>query len=208
MILVLALSLLGTSDPPIRLKLSDDVYVRGEQARVKVQADRDGYLVVLRVNAQGRIRVLFPLDPTEDNAVRGGREYEIRGRGDRATFVVDETEGAGRVFAAISAEPFHFDNFSRNGHWDYSVLAFKDSTNDAEGALLDLVAGMTDARYEYDIVTYTVEKNEGYRHYGGVVWGGWGGWGRWGWYSPRYRCWGCRPYYYGPWISFGTTVVW
>src|SRR5205814_2357901 len=68
-------------DPPIRIKLSDDVYLRGERARVKVKTIENGYLLVVRADAQGRIRVLFPQEPGGAAAIRGGREVEIRGRG-------------------------------------------------------------------------------------------------------------------------------
>src|SRR5438093_1043789 len=39
-------------DPPIKIKLSDDVYIRGERARVKVKTTDNGYLLVLRADAQ------------------------------------------------------------------------------------------------------------------------------------------------------------
>src|SRR6266511_5093936 len=84
MLLALALAVLApTGDPPIRVKISDDVFIRGERARVRVKTTESGYLLVLRADAQGRIRVLFPLEPGDDQAIRGGKEVEIRGRGGR-----------------------------------------------------------------------------------------------------------------------------
>src|SRR5213593_1923154 len=80
-------------DPPIKIKLSDDVYIRGQRARVKVKTTDNGYLLVLRADAQGRIRVLFPPEPGGDAAIRGGREVEIRGRGNREAFTVDDADG-------------------------------------------------------------------------------------------------------------------
>ena len=190
MLLVLAVSMLfHTADPPIRLKLSDDVFARGDRARVRVKTAADGYLVVLRADARGHIRVLFPLNPSDSAAVRGGREFEIRGRGDRDAFVVDDGEGSGKVLAAVSPRPFTFDAFAKNGHWDYAALA-SDSAADPEATLLGLVERMTgtDASFEYDLVTYTVGTRQRYwRSVGGWGWGGWGGWG-WG----GRRCWRCR----------------
>jgi hypothetical protein len=193
MVLALALAVLLPSDPPIKVKISDDVFVRGERARVRVKTAQSGYLLVLRADAQGRVRVLFPLEPTDDAAVRGGKEIEVRGRGDRDAFTVDDAEGSGKILAAVSAQPFQVDAFALGGHWDYRALAAADSGNDAEAALLTLVNSMTGGTYDYDLVTYTVSDHPSFRR--AHVWG-WGGWG-WGWrgrgagwYGPR--CWRCR----------------
>lgn len=196
MLLALALSLLMPSDdPPIRLKISDDVFVRGERARVRVKAAHDGYLLVLRADAQGRVRVLFPLEPSNDAAIRGGKEVEIRGRGDRDAFTVDDAEGSGKILAALSTQPFQLDAFALGGHWDYRALAAQDSAADAEAALLALVNRMSQGSYDYDLVTYTVTDHPPLRRarmWGGWGWGGWGwsGWGWGGWYGPR--CFRCR----------------
>src|SRR5256885_7672045 len=128
MVLSLMVSLLASAppeairsdDPPIKISLNQDNYFqRGDRARVKVRTAEDGYVVVLRSDAQGRVRVLFPLDPTDDDFVRGGRTLEVRGRGDREAFYVDDADGAGLVLAARSAAPFKFDEFVRGDHWDY-----------------------------------------------------------------------------------------
>src|SRR5438094_9649606 len=114
-------------DPPIRIKLSDDVYLRGERARVKVKTIENGYLLVVRADAQGRIRVLFPQEPGDAAAIRGGREVEIRGRGNREAFTVDDADGSGKILAAVSSQPFRTDSFARAGHWDFRALAGDDS---------------------------------------------------------------------------------
>jgi hypothetical protein len=199
MLLVLAVSMMfHTADPPIRLKLSSDVFGRGDRARVRVKTAADGYLVVLRADARGRIRVLFPLNPSDSAAVRGGREVEIRGRGDREAFVVDDGEGSGKVLAAVSTSPFTFDAFAKNGHWNYGALAANDSTADPEATLLGLVERMTGtvASFEYDLVTYTVGMRQRYWR----SMGGWGGWGGRGWGGRG--CIRCRGWFYGPYIGW------
>jgi len=190
-------------DPPIRLKLSDEVFAPGERAKVRVTLVADGYLVVLRADAQGRVRVLFPFRPTDSGFVRGGKELAIRGGGDRDGFLVDDREGSGVVLAARSAAPFDFQAFTRAGHWDYRALAASDSAPDGEAALLDVVDRMAGGDYDFDVVTYTVYRAYG-RRYGG-------------WRGPVWPCWGCRPWYgpmwygprrrYGPRIWIGGTVV-
>jgi Domain of unknown function (DUF4384) len=191
MVFALALAVLmppPVADPPIRVKISDDVFVRGERARVRVKTTHDGYLLVLRADAQGRIRVLYPLEPTADAAFRGGKEIEIRGRGDRAAFTVDDADGSGKILAAISPQPFQFDSFALSGHWDYRALAAADSGDDVEATLLSLVHQMSGGAYDYDLVTYTVTDHPSFRRAPMWGWGGWGG--RWGgWYGPRcVRC--------------------
>src|SRR5438128_12337687 len=95
-----------SDDPPVKVWLNHDNYERGDKARVNVRLDDDGYVVVLRADADGRVRVLFPLDPGDDAFVRGGEAIEVRGRGDREAFYVDEREGSGVGPASRPATPF------------------------------------------------------------------------------------------------------
>src|SRR5436190_370431 len=138
-------------DPPIRIKLSDDVYLRG------------------------------------------GREVEIRGRGNREAFTVDDADGSGKILAAVSSRPFRTDSFARAGHWDYRALAGDDSAADPEATLLAVVDRMAAGHFDYDVVTYTVTAHPALRR---SPWGwgapGWGrGWG-WGWGDPWFGCLRCR----------------
>src|SRR5712671_5649 len=156
--LLLSLAVSVTYGPPVKVWLNNDNYFqRGDKARVNVRLAEDGYLLVLRADAEGRVRVLFPLDPSDDNFVRGHETIEVRGRGDREAFFVDDREGSGRVLAARSATPFKFDEFVRGDHWDYRVLDARQAGDDKEAALLDMVQHMTaEGRFDYDAVTYVV----------------------------------------------------
>jgi hypothetical protein len=211
MLLALAISaLLQSGDPPISVKVSDEVFMRGDRARVYVKTTEPGYLLVLRADAQGRVRVLFPHAPDDDAYIRGGKQVEIRGRGDRDAFTVDDAEGSGKILAAVASRPFNTAEYARGGHWDYWAFALVDTTAvDTEALLLSIVDGMSaeGERYDYDLVTYTVGgsggESGGYRHspvhVGFYGWWGWGpplgawGWGARGWYAPYpRRCIGCR----------------
>ena len=152
-------------DPPIKVWLNHDNYYRGDKARVNARLADDGYVVVLRADADGRVRVLFPLDPGDDAFVRGGETIEVRGRGDREAFYIDEREGSGLVLAARSATPFKFDPFVRGDHWDYRVLDVRQSGDDKEAALVDIVQRMTDGHFDYDAVSYVVGTQAAYRDY-------------------------------------------
>lgn len=150
-------------DPPVKVWLDQDNYRRGDKAHVNVRLGEDGYLVVLRADADRRVRVLFPLDPGDDAFVRGGETVEIRGRGDREAFSIDEREGSGLVLAARSVTPFTFDEFVRGDHWDYRVLAAPDAGDDKEQTLLDVVQRMVpDSHFDYDAVSYTVASPRAY----------------------------------------------
>lgn len=174
MYLALIASLLGAAtpatpaaqqdDPPVKIWLNQDSYfLRGDKARVNVRVAEDGYVVVLRADTDGRVRVLFPLDPSDDAFVRGDHKIEIRGRGDREAFAVDDREGSGVVLAARSVAPFKFDEFVRGDHWDYRVLSARDAGDDKEQALLDMVQRMTpDQHFDYDAIVYTVQSQRAY----------------------------------------------
>src|SRR5919109_1300768 len=135
MMLALLLALTQVA-PPITVQINHDRFAPGDQARVYVESAQDGYLVVLHADPYGRVRVLFPLDPTDDDFVRGGQKEEVRGRANRDAFFVDDDEGTGTVLAAVMPEPFKYDDFVRNGHWDYRVLRNETIKNDPLSGLL------------------------------------------------------------------------
>jgi len=173
MVLALIVSLLAAApsdaaavrsdDPPVKVWLNQDGYFfRGDKARVNVRFADDGYLVVLRADADGRVRVLFPLDPGDDAFMRGGK-IEVRGRGDREAFFVDDREGTGAVLAARSSAPFRFGELVRGDHWDYRVLTARDAGDGKEQALLDIVQRMApDGHFDYDVVSYSVAAPRAY----------------------------------------------
>jgi hypothetical protein len=179
-------------DPPIQVSLSsDNTFVRGQKARVYIRVAEDGYVVVLRADAEGRVRVLFPIDPSDDAAAPGGRKFEVRARGDREAFTVDDAGGTGVVLAAWSATPFTFDGLVRGDHWDLNALGAQQSDaardrddadsdrndadsegNDAAGnrnspngeaALVAVVQSMAgENQFDYDVATYTVQSVTAY----------------------------------------------
>jgi hypothetical protein len=144
-------------DPPVKLWLSDDHPRLGDRVRVDVRTEADGYLLVLHSEPDGRVRVLFPLDPIHDNFVRGGEEFEIRGRGDREAFRVYSSEGIGTVFAAFSRDPFLFEEYVRGDHWDYGLRDVWYVADDPEPEITDLVLRLASGAYfDYDFVQYGV----------------------------------------------------
>src|SRR5207249_10229341 len=99
--LLLSLAVATTDDPPVKVWLNHDNYFqRGDKARVNVRLADDGYVLVRRADAEGRVRGRFPLDPSSDNFVRGQETIEVRGRGRRDASFVAGRGGAGRVLGA------------------------------------------------------------------------------------------------------------
>ncbi|MGH7569501.1 MAG: DUF4384 domain-containing protein [Gemmatimonadales bacterium] len=204
MLLALVVSLAAlpaaqTDDPPVHVSLNSDGEFRlGEKPRVYVRVEQDGHLVVLHTDRDGRVRVLFPLEPTDDDFVRGDRELEVRGRSGRQPFFLDY-EGGGTVLAARSADPFTFEKFVRGDHWDYRALGASRQAvrDDPEAALLDIARQMAgDARFDYDVVPYTVSARFAYRPYGHHPYGSRFSFGLSFGYPYRYGYGFYRPFYY------------
>src|SRR5690242_7017934 len=144
-------------DPAVQIWISNDRrFLPGDRAKVQLRTREDGYLAVFQVEPDGTLRVLFPLDPGDDNFVRGGHKYEIRGRGGREAFTVDDHRGQGTVYAAVSHDPFRYDQFVLGDHWDYRNLAPQRLSADPEQELNELVRRMVDNSFDYDILTYDV----------------------------------------------------
>jgi hypothetical protein len=150
----------ASQDPPIHLWYSSDgAFVYRDRAKVYARAAESGYLVVLRSDLNGRVRVLSPVDPRDDQHVDGGRKYELKGRGGREAFVAEDTAGQGTVLAAWSATPFAFDQYVKDGRWDLDALSGQGArADDAEAHLLDIVDAMRapGAHLDYDVAVYTV----------------------------------------------------
>jgi hypothetical protein len=219
MILPLLLSLAGPAvaikadDPPVRVQLNHEQFTRGDRARVYVETVQDGHLVVLHADPDGRVRVLFPLDPSDDDFVRGGKRFELRGRSDRDAFLVDDGDGSGTVVAVFSPDPFSYDAFVRNEHWDYRAFGggTTELRDDPLAGLLDIARRMAgETHFEYDAVTYVVggeiASRYGSGYYGSDYYGsgyyGYGHRSRFGvglsFGYPGYYPWGYDPFCYDP----------
>ena len=88
-----------------------------ERVQVFFRTERDAYVTVLRVDTDGRVRVLFPPAPGDPNLARGGETYTVPGVDDSAAFIVDDPPGLGYVFAMASQDPVAYDAFTADGEW-------------------------------------------------------------------------------------------
>ena len=168
----------------------DDPYASGQAARVYFRADQDAYVTVLRVDTDGRVRVLFPREPGEDNFARGGRDYEVLNGSNGAAFYVDDYPGEGYVFAVTAADPFVYDAVESGDHWDYRVIADGRIRGDPYLALTDLARRIVPDGYndwDYDLVPYYVQQRYDY---------------------PRFLCYDCHSYVGYPfWVPYDYTCT-
>ena len=176
--------------PSVRVTLDRSVYQRGDQAHVQVDVRDDGYLVVFQVSPGGQVQVLFPIDPTDDDMVHGGKSYEIVGRDGGSAFTVSSNDsGNGMVYAAWSAQAFQFDDFQRDGHWDYTVIGDSAMATDPETGLTNLVGRMATAHFDYDLASYSTQQVVAYARPNYYMYQDYG-------YDPFYDPW-YDPYFYG-----------
>lgn len=190
----------GPTDPPVRLWVSGNQrFEKGDKVRVQVDVRDDGYLVVLKVDEDGYVRVLFPIGPEDDNFVRGGRRFEVRSADGGASFRA-EAEGEGMVLAALSPDPYRFSGYATRDGWDGGGLRIPEDSVDLEEGATALLLRMTSERgFDYDALRYQVAGDPDYiverRYYDG------------GYYAP-YRCSFYSPYgfcdtYYGYGYGYG-----
>jgi hypothetical protein len=164
----------------------DDVYNRGEPARVYFKSDRDAYVTIVRIDTDGRMRVLFPIDPFEDNFARGGKTFEVLGRDRDQAFRVDDYPGVGYVFAIASVDAFKYDDIVRGDHWDYRTISDGRVRGDPYVAVSDMADRIaSEGEYDYDVTQYYVERHYDY---------------------PRFVCYDCHSYaswpYWDPYSSY------
>ncbi|HTR21912.1 MAG TPA: DUF4384 domain-containing protein [Gemmatimonadales bacterium] len=192
---------------------NDSPYHRGEGARVFVRAEQDGYLTLIRVDTDGRLRVLFPRQPWEDNFVRGGQELAVQSGRDADAFDVDDDPGVGYVFAVVSADPFSYDPIVADDHWDYRTISQGRITGDPYVALTDLAGRITpsgDDAWDYDMVPYYVEQHYDYPRfvcYNCHAFNAWSTWDPYAYSCARYRVVVYDDPSYYPYRYYGGTQV-
>lgn len=181
---------LGSSGARISVWLDrSSPYARGDRARVYVSADRDSYLTVLRIDTDGRVRVLFPQDPWDDNYVTGGRTFEVEDRGGDRAFRIDDAPGAGYVFAIVSDEKFDYSSIlTQRDNWDYRAIADGQVRGDPYVAVTDLAERIVPTgEFDYDLAQYDVQRHYDY---------------------PRFVCYDCHAYApYYTWNPYAHSCV-
>lgn len=108
---------LDFTPPRVQIWLQDDENVPfGAPVRVAFQVEDDAYIVVARVDAHGRLTVLFPTDANGRQDVRGLSVVNVRTIPDgygAAFYANDAGPGLGFVFALASTAPFDLSSLER-----------------------------------------------------------------------------------------------
>ena len=145
----------GTSHPAraTRAPAPDPVRVWRTDSTAYVALRQPGHLLLLHVDAIGRIQVLFPAGPDDDSGMLSNDTLVAipvppTGEGNPATFV-----------AVRSRWTFEFAALRAGASWNYyDALLLQPSAGDPLGALLDIADRVTDGRpYDYGVVTYSRE---------------------------------------------------
>ena len=168
----------------------DDPYASGQGVRVHFRTEQDAYVTILRIDTDGRVRVLFPREPWEDNFARGGRDYEVPGRDSRDAFYVDDYPGVGYIFAVVAGDAFVYDALESHDHWDYRAIADGRIHGDPYVAVTDLAERILPPAYgdwDYDLAPYYVQRHYDY---------------------PRFLCYDCHsPVNYSSWSPYDYSCV-
>jgi hypothetical protein len=196
----------GLDRPRVNVWLNrDDVYARGDEARVYFKSDRDAYVTVVRIDTDGRLRILFPIDPWEDNWARGGRTFEVLGRDRDQAFRIDDYPGVGYVFAIASSDPFNYDDLIRGDHWDYRAISDGRVRGDPYVAVSDMADRVArEGDYDYDVAEYYVERHYDYPRfvcYDCHTYASWRYWDPYSAYCSRFRIVIYDDWYYYPYRS-------
>ncbi len=184
--------------PGVRVWISGgDLHERNDRIRVYYRTERGAFVTVFRVDTDGRVRVLFPRRPDDDNWAEGGATYSVSNWDRGVAFVVDDYPGVGYVFAAASSEPFDYRVIEDYGRWDVHAISDGRVHGDPRAALEALVGRLLPDRYddfETHLAPYYVERRYDY---------------------PRFVCYDCHayvPFYtwdpYRAWCRRFTLVVW
>jgi hypothetical protein len=144
----------------------ENPFAAGQAVRVSFQTDQDAYVTLLRVDTDGRVRMLFPRQPWEDNFARGGRVFEVSGATGSTAFFADDDPGEGYLFAVASAEPFRYGPITSDERWDYDLIADGGRVRgDPYTALTDLaerIVAPGGGDWDYDIAPYYVQRHYDY----------------------------------------------
>jgi hypothetical protein len=92
----------------------DGEYYEGDRVSIYFRASRDAFVAVYSIDTKGRVNMLFPNSPSQDNYVVGGVTQSLPGRYDDYDLVVSGPEGVENVQIIASREPFPLPDWYQN----------------------------------------------------------------------------------------------
>jgi hypothetical protein len=167
--------------PHVEVWTSGELFERGDRVHVWFRSLEEAFVTVLRIDTDGRIRVLYPHQPWYNNYVPAGHQLEVSNPGyghQPHAFTIDDYPGTGYILAVASHVPFDYGLFVDGDHWDYRNIAYYGRvTGDPYVALMDLIDHMLPIAgnngYAFDVYPYHVDQRYDY---------------------PRFICYDCHSY--------------
>ncbi|HUV30241.1 MAG TPA: DUF4384 domain-containing protein [Acidobacteriota bacterium] len=150
----------------------DGEYYEGDNIVIHFRVSRDAFVVIYSIDTRGRVNLLFPADPTQDNFVYGGITNSLPGEDDGYDLMVNGPEGLEHLQIIASRERFSVPNWYHN-----SGLVF---TGDDRYDYMDYLNDQYFVRYDgqrfaYDRAVIFVDEWEPY-YYRPVYYPGYPAW--------------------------------
>ncbi len=93
---------------------SDAEYYEGDAITIHFRVNRDAFVAVYSIDSRGRVNLIFPSDPSDDNFVTGGVTYNLPDGRDNYDLVVSGPKGTENLQIIASRERFPIPNWYRN----------------------------------------------------------------------------------------------
>jgi len=93
---------------------SDGEYYEGDNIVIKFRTNRDAFVAIYSIDTRGRVKLLFPADPGQDNFIYGGVTYSLPGDDDDYDLIVTGPEGLEHIQMIASPERFPIPNWYHN----------------------------------------------------------------------------------------------
>lgn len=85
---------------------TDGEYFEGDDITISFLTNRDAFVAIYSVDSRGRVNLLFPSAPNQDNFIEGGHTYRLPGPNDDFDYVVNGPEGVENIQIIASRERF------------------------------------------------------------------------------------------------------
>ena len=118
----------GYESQPLRVNLwhdreDDEIYRRNDPIRVHFEVNREAYVVVYRIDADGEVSLLWPRSRYDDGFVFGNHTYNLPVPGAPRIRAAD-SDGVEYIDALVSAYPFDLRNLEVDFHHEPSEVKF------------------------------------------------------------------------------------
>jgi len=142
------------------------VYYPGEKIKVYFKVNEDAYVVLYDVDTEGRVRLIYPLDPYSDGWVRGGTTYRLPPHDSHWNLNVSGPSGIDYIVAVASTEPFLWNEYEE----DFASTVFETIDTDPQigiERINQLIAPLRDGSpyFVSDRTMFYVERRVPYPRY-------------------------------------------